>query len=315
MTRHLPSHPCLGTPNGGWWLLLAAALLAVFGCSQPHEAHLVIDLEIVNLPAGMTVTSLPVQGIEVSLSGDRDVVHSLTQRQLKYPLDLTAAAAGILRYTVDPARIDLPKGVTVTGVSPQALSLKIEPEMRKRVPIELVLIGSPASGYETVGSRVDPEAVVLTGPRRLLAGMRFVATKPIDVTGMTETVRRSAALELDRLMTLADPDSGLTAEIEIRPLIIQKTLSGVAVSGRGSPFAIEITPDTVMLVVKGPATAVDQMPQDGQTAIYLDLEGLKPGVYVRRAVISLPADTNLVSAAPELFTVKIHDRPAPAQPQ
>jgi hypothetical protein len=42
--------------------------------------------------------------------------------------------------------------------------------------------------------------------------------------------------------------------------------------------------------------------------VLVELKNLSPGVYVRRATITLPVKTTLVKVEPELFTVKIIGR-------
>ena len=42
--------------------------------------------------------------------------------------------------------------------------------------------------------------------------------------------------------------------------------------------------------------------------VYVDLKGLKPGVYKKRATITLPVKTTLIDAEPEIFKVKIMDK-------
>ena len=42
--------------------------------------------------------------------------------------------------------------------------------------------------------------------------------------------------------------------------------------------------------------------------VYVDLKGLKPGVYKKRATITLPVKTTLIDAKPEIFKVKIMDQ-------
>jgi hypothetical protein len=39
--------------------------------------------------------------------------------------------------------------------------------------------------------------------------------------------------------------------------------------------------------------------------VLVELKDLNPGVYVRRAAITLPVKTSLVIVEPELFTVKV----------
>ena len=70
-------------------------------------------------------------------------------------------------------------------------------------------------------------------------------------------------------------------------------------------YPFKISPPAIEITVKGPARSVNFLPSDPDFDVYVDLKGLVPGVYVRRAVILLPLPTTLVKATPELFTVHI----------
>jgi YbbR domain-containing protein len=66
-----------------------------------------------------------------------------------------------------------------------------------------------------------------------------------------------------------------------------------------------IMPPTINIEVKGPVNIIEKLHKDKGIEVYVDLKGLKHGVYVRRATITLPVKTTLIGVKPELFTVKI----------
>ena len=49
----------------------------------------------------------------------------------------------------------------------------------------------------------------------------------------------------------------------------------------------------------------DKLDNEKGIHVYVDLKSLKPGVYIRRATITLPVKTTLIGVKPEIFTVKI----------
>jgi NADH dehydrogenase FAD-containing subunit len=50
---------------------------------------------------------------------------------------------------------------------------------------------------------------------------------------------------------------------------------------------------------------LETLTQDNGVEVYVELEDLVPGTYVRRAVIKPPLNTTLVEAKPKVFTVKV----------
>ena len=79
----------------------------------------------------------------------------------------------------------------------------------------------------------------------------------------------------------------------------------MAVLGRDTGFSFSISPPVISIDVKGPANVVNTLETSEAFIVYLDLNSLKPGVYVRRATIVLPVTTALVGVNPEIFTVTI----------
>ena len=104
---------------------------------------------------------------------------------------------------------------------------------------------------------------------------------------------------------MAGPGKTVTGHIHIVETIASRKFTGIAVSGRNSPLQARINPSTMDIEVEGPTNILDGLEPDKGIDIHVDLAGLKPGVYVRRAVIGLPVKTTLISARPELFTVTL----------
>jgi hypothetical protein len=42
--------------------------------------------------------------------------------------------------------------------------------------------------------------------------------------------------------------------------------------------------------------------------VFIDLKGLKPGMYIRHATILLPGNVTLLSVSPTIFTVKVNKK-------
>jgi YbbR domain-containing protein len=100
------------------------------------------------------------------------------------------------------------------------------------------------------------------------------------------------------------------AEIYFAAKVVTKRFAGILVQGQNAPapYEFNISPGTLTLEIKGPLNIIDNLQPQKDIQVFVELKNLKPGVYVRRATISLPVKTTLVNVEPELFTVKISDK-------
>jgi len=99
-------------------------------------------------------------------------------------------------------------------------------------------------------------------------------------------------------------DSLVEVEIIVKEKLVEKWLN-IAIQATGGNYRYVITPASIEILIRGPMNTLKKLAQDNGIQVYVDLEGLKPGTYVRRAVIKPPLNTTLVEAKPEVFTVKV----------
>ena len=247
-------------------------------------------------------------GIDIRLSGPSSVLEKLETRHLTYPLDLETVAIGVHQLAVDPQRLDLPAGVTVLALEPSKITVGIEKALERAVPVSPSLEGTPRPGWVVGEVKLNPEQVKLKGPAERVAAMQAIKTRPIDLNGMTGMVQRKVVLDVPAGFT-ATPATGFTIDIDIVEEIATRRYTDLTVVGKNEKYPYVIIPAAITIEARGPLNDLDRLSRENGPAVFVDLNGLEPGVYVRRAVISLPVNTTLVSAAPEVFTVTIKTNP------
>lgn len=282
---------------------------AVLSCSgfTAHEAEFFIPVEISGIPSELTVTGFHLKGIDVRVRGPKSALESLAKLKLKYLLDLSGASAGVKTIYFDRNRIALPKRVTIIKINPELLTIRIEKEIKKEIPVIISLSGKPASGFIVAGAVAKPLSALLRGPQNILGSMEKVLTKPIDIKGMSESFKKEIALDLAEDLEVISASKVVFAEIFIEEKIAAKIYHDIPVEGRDSQYKYSISPPGVDIEVKGPVNVLEKLYTEKGIKVYVDLKGLKPGMYVRRASIALPLKTTLVGAEPEIFTVKIYN--------
>jgi len=266
-----------------------------------------VRLEIYGLPEHLSLVQLPSKTFEVRVRGSKSAVDKLDGIDLTYPVNLADCREGIQSIVIDSERLILPDGITVVRLSTGNTTLKLEKTIRKRIPVAPQLTGNPSFGYCIADKRAHPFSVELRGPESKLADLAAAPTHPIDISGASEPVKREVTLDLPEGVTLDSGQSALTATIVVEEERTERTFGNIAIKGHNCDYEYHIRPEKVCLTVNGSLQAFTE-PLIDAFVVYLDLEGLLPGIHVKPVVIQLPEGMQLVRADPQVFTVEIVNR-------
>jgi YbbR domain-containing protein len=194
----------------------------------------------------------------------------------------------------------------VISVQPQSLTVRFEKRLEKMVPIVADLSGAPPEGYVVSRVVVTPSVVELSGPHTVIDQLTAIRTTPIDVNGLTATIKKKVALALKpELRIQALSQDIVDVEVMVEEKDVEKSLD-IPVEGSNTPYHYVITPPNIHIRIQGPIKTMEELVgSQEKLQVYTDLSGLKPGVYVRKVVINLPLNVVLLEAKPEVFTVKI----------
>jgi len=288
------------------FLLGATAILSCSGLTT-QEAEFFIPVEISGIPSELTVTGSHLNGIDVRVRGPKSALETFAKLKPKYLLDLSGTGVGVKTIYFDQNRIALPKGVAIIKINPEFLTVRIENKIKKKLPVIISLSGKPASGFIVTGAVTKPLSAVLQGPQNILESMEKILTKQIDIKGQSESFKKEIVLDLAEDLEVISAAKVVFAEIFIEEKIAAKIYRDIPVEGRDTRYHYNISPPGVNIEVKGPVNALEKLYTEKGIKVYVDLKGLKPGMYVRRASIALPLKTTLVGAVPEIFTVKIYN--------
>jgi YbbR domain-containing protein len=106
-------------------------------------------------------------------------------------LDLSDARPGLNSYPINPSDIPLPADVEVVSVDPPAITLELERQETRIVPVRPSVSGAPAPGFVVGEVRVAPAQFTVQGPESLLMALEYVETGLIsieDAAGPVEAI-------------------------------------------------------------------------------------------------------------------------------
>ena len=273
-----------------------------------QEADIFIPVDAEKIPEGLIITNGPFTGIEVHVRGPKSIIRTLSDLKIQYTIDLSEVNIGVNVIPINQAQIPLPNGVSILKINPDSIIVKVENEIIKKLPVNISLTGKPAKGFMVVGAKAKPKSVILRGSEDTLGQMDKVSTRPINIKGLSYSFKKEVALDLVENLKLADSSKIILANVSIKERLATKAFDNIPVQGDGSLYVHRITPPVITIKVKGPVNMIEKLNGSNGVQVYVDLKGLKPGVYNKRATITLPVKTTLIDAKPEIFKVKIIDQ-------
>lgn len=280
-------------------LLLALALWFAVSGEERTETSLHMGLEFVNLPGKMVITGEIPAELQVRVIGPRSIINKLFQTRLTQTIDLANYKSGPHTFYLGPNSFSFPRGVVVTRIQPNPLTLNLSPTISATLPIKPVLAGNPPEGYELVNAKTRPEQVTVTGPLQELSDLKSIPTHPIDLRRLTELTVTATDLDFKNLHLTLKNQIPILAELDIQPKTLVRTLSGVLVFPDPGPALL--TPSQVAVTIQGPwPQAKDLKSADLKATV--DTRNLGRGRTRLAISVSLPQGVSLVRVQPSSIT-------------
>jgi len=177
--------------------LLFAVILWFYVNSQGGaEVEITVPLELRNMPARLVVVGDMLDDVTVRVKGRERVLQEIMARPPRAVLDLKDGREGGNVMFLDPSAITVPANAKITRINPRRILVRMEPLLRKEVPVFVYVTGEPAPGYRIGRVEAHPGSVTVEGPRSVVDPLLRLETEPIDATGARKTIDREVRLNL-----------------------------------------------------------------------------------------------------------------------
>jgi YbbR-like protein len=270
-----------------FWLKLGSLAVAVIiwiGVSSQGRADrnfMTVPYELRNIPMNMEIVDRGISFVRVTVRGPQNLISSLTPENIIIPVEIPDdVEEGEVRLTINPGNIQLPyqNQLSILQVAPTEITVSLEDSISLRLPIQPMLRGSPAKGYELSGWEVTPVNADVRGPAQTLEQLTKINTEPIDVSGVNMTFNQRVGLEpSEKLVRVVSP-SRVTVTVKIQEKIIERTFPEfeVTVLLPDPDPGITIDHTVATITLKGPELAITSL-QQHDISVLADCRNLLSG--------------------------------------
>jgi len=259
-----------------------------------------IPLEVIGQDPSLILTSEIPSTIEVTLRAPRSVWELLIAQENSVHgiLDITGLSAGEHTQVIQ-IRIGARPAKTVL-VTPETVTFTLEPLSTQSLPVDIIVSGKPAVGYQAGDATVEPTQIAISGPEsivkqatraRVLVNLDNVResideTFDVQVLDDKNTILNGVSInpQSARVMIPISPQSGY------RDLAVKVVVNGQVAAGYRLEN-ISVFPPVITVFAENPEL-VNALPGVVETQA-LDLQDAKENISTRLA-LTLPESITII---------------------
>ena len=248
-----------GTRNGMRATAALAGVIAWYAIrAATSNSTIVTDIPItIQPPPDWSVVDLSAKTVNVAFLGTRDDLRYLNRELIKASVDARSHTdTSTFVVALGSANINAPGNARIDFIRPAALTIRLDREITKQVPVKVETQNLLPDGYEIEKITVTPATVELSGPAQRLAEIEAISTTPVDLDGRIRSINKR------RLPLLAgDNMAGVTlnpAAVTLDLAIIERSVSNrfaelpvLPLLPTGRKLRADLDPEVASLSVKG----------------------------------------------------------------
>jgi YbbR domain-containing protein len=267
------------------------------------ERAIEVPVEFRSIPADLMVMDNRVDYVVLRLMGPRTLVSTLDADNLKLSLDLDGAKSGSLSYPLSANDFNVPRGVTVGRITPPVVHLRLEPVIKRTLPVSVRLSGKPAAGFRIAQTTAQPESVSVQGPAEEVRRIPLIETVPVDVEDSRAGIKRKVRLSNDGKPLTIAPDQ-VEVVVTLEEEQITRQFEQVEVRAKDFKGAYTVSPQSVAIRLSGPKSMVEKLRLTLEN-VYLNLKGMSAGEHSVALLFNLPPEVKVLEQKPQRFRVRI----------
>ncbi|HCM42035.1 MAG TPA: hypothetical protein DIS66_01790 [Candidatus Omnitrophica bacterium] len=247
----------------------------------------------------ISILKVSSEKLRITIKAPRAMVSQVAGADIraKHEFGREMKQAGEYSFHTDPREISLPSvEMQVLRIEPQVVRVVVDEVVTQKLPVKPHFVGEPALGYKIRDEelQMDPNAVMVQGPKGQIEKMTAAMTKPISLTGRTRSFRLTTDFDLPTHAVVLDVDA-VDVYVPIHEVSDEKELVDVPIKmvrPSGSLGIAELNPQKISIKVQGPSRVLQNL-EASQIHAYADLTGLDYGEHLADVFWVFPQGVSL----------------------
>ncbi len=256
----------------------------------------------------MTTQDIP-RTIKVSLRGNKDDIYSILSNDVTAYADFTNVSDnGIYSRPIKIERSGSALYITPLEIhtTTNHISFTFERKTIKRIPLEPVVKGTPAEGYELSGTLLSPSFITVEGPESILDSILSFKTTSVDLDGHSDNFSVQVGVENNnKFIHVLNTDIRLS--LSIAKIMVVRTVQNVSILLARCDENLTAVPNvqagTIKLEVN--SKRVDTISASSMKLV-AELDNIKePGTYILPLKPAVPKGMNMVGFSPDTVEITV----------
>lgn len=247
---------------------------------EKDSRYVTVQVKFENENSDYHYNVVDINPMSVTVKGPASIVQEVAMAEVVCDMtDVTSSMRMTSLYSLlDSSGNTITHGLT-RSTSSVMLNIEVHPRKRLSANESALTTGQPADGYRISSIEVQPATVDVYGDESILEGLEwFTVESPLDVTGVTETFSGKArirAIEGVKFLSGNEVDIIVHVEETSRQKVIDN--APVTLSGTNSQYTYSLDADSVIVLVEGLYTQVNNLTRASDLLVSANVEGLGPG--------------------------------------
>lgn len=196
-------------------LILALLLWAYIAGTRAGELKFRVPVKVRTIPAYLAVSYMSDKYVTVLLEGKKENLRNINTKAIQAYVDVQAPRLGeTKKYKINFSAYELPENISVKLVN-EYVSMIVERKFDKAVRVVPMFAGSFKSGYTSGRVVLNPEYVIINGPRSYVDSINVVFTEEISINDEAEDFSRDIEINRDIYPEIAFSQSGVKLNVSV----------------------------------------------------------------------------------------------------
>ena len=250
-------------------LVLSGVLWAAVAAEEPTTQLVPVTLQVEPPPGrALRGATPPVQAVYVGPTRELIKLYSSPPTIRRVLPDTLSGNEYTLVLSPEDLVVRRNVNVRAQDVQPRAITVLLDDVARRVVPVVPRVRIVPDSSYAILGGiAVEPAFVTVIGPESAIHRLDSVHTVTVELTGVTDPVRRAVRLDTAGLgrVRFSPDEVEISAEVAF---MAERVLMGVPVTIQADrPQGLTSDPPAVLVTVRGPSPRLARLTRDSVAVV------------------------------------------------